>query len=333
LVLNGVAVASIVRAFFGAQTLPIAIQHAAIAEVNRRAGIWQLAYVNRREHLPKSILSPLQGQTNAVASEASLEIEELARVEEVYNRLGTRSLAGIPQAGRAQRMRDLLRWVKIPPEMRILDVGTGAGQLATMLAEDGAAEVVGIDVSPVTLEAAEYQRLARPSTAASRVTYRLAPAHSLPFSDERFDAEFCRLVLQHARKPDRALQELVRVLKTGGLFVLAELLGVEDPVRRATQTAIEERRNGAHITVRTADQLRRLLTAAGLTIEAEKTAVFDRELDDWLSDMDADQASRAAVRDMMEAGIETDASGLHVRRQGSKLLFEQRFLYIRAVKK
>ena len=83
---------------------------------------------------------------------------------------------------------------------------------------------------------------------------------------------------------------------------------------------------------RTAEQYRKLLAGAGLEIENEKIAVFDRELEEWLTDMDAETPSRTIVRDMMEAGIETDASGLHVRRQGMKLVFEQRMFYARAVK-
>ena len=82
--------------------------------------------------------------------------------------------------------------------------------------------------------------------------------------------------------------------------------------KRATENAIEERRNPAYVTARaTADQYRKLLTAAGVQVEAERTAVFERELEEWLSDMEADPTNRAAVRTMIEAGLETDASGLH----------------------
>jgi hypothetical protein len=35
---------------------------------------------------------------------------------------------------------------------------------------------------------------------------------------------------------------------------------------------------------------------------------------------------------MMEAGVETDAAGLHARRQGETIIFEQRLYYCKAIK-
>ena len=69
----------------------------------------------------------------------------------------------------------------LPPEVRVLDAGTGGGLFALLLAEDGAREVVGVDISPVMLEVAEFNRLSRTTTHAARVSFRLAPAQALPF--------------------------------------------------------------------------------------------------------------------------------------------------------
>ena len=335
-VLNGTAVAAVIRQFFGTQTLPVSVIHSGISEFRRQGGRWRLVYVNRREHLPVPPLPATSVQGPSPAGSASLDADEIAAIVEVYNRAATHATGSGAGDGvnheRAQRMRDLLRFGHLPAEARVLDVGSGGGMLALLLADDGAREVVGVDISPVMLEAAEYQRLSRTTPSAAMVSFRLAPAQALPFSDEWFDAIVCRLVLHHTSKPERMLLELVRVLKPGGVLLFADLLGHDDAVKRATQNAIEERRNSAFVAARTADQYRKLLAGAGLEIENEKVAVFDRELEEWLTDMDAETPSRTIVRDMMEAGIETDASGLHVRRQGMKLVFEQRMFYARAVK-
>ena len=81
-----------------------------------------------------------------------------------------------------------------------------------------------------------------------------------------------------------------------------------------------------------AEQYRKLVVGAGFAIEAEQVAVFERELEEWLDDMYAEPETRTVVREMIEAGLETDAAGLHARRQGDKLFFEQRLFYIKAVK-
>jgi len=334
-VMGGMTVAAIIRQFFGSHTLPIVVTHSGITEFVRRNGQWWLTYVNRREHMPvpAGAWTQTQGGTPAAPESSAIDNEELSRIVEVYNRVGQRLLTGQPPIDRGQRLRDLLRFAHLPAEMRILDIGTGDGQLPMLLAEEGAREVVGIDINPIMLESAEYLRLSRSSATANRVNFRLAPAQALPFSDEWFDVVFVRLVTHHSAKPERILQEATRVLKSGGVLILADLLGADDPVRRATQNAIEEKRNPSYVAARTAEQYRKLVINAGLTIENEKMAVFEREMDEWLADMEADAQSRTTVRDMLEAGIETDASGLQVRRQGMKLLFEQRFLYVRAVKR
>jgi SAM-dependent methyltransferase len=201
-----------------------------------------------------------------------------------------------------------------------------------LLKIDRAKQVVGIDISPEMLEQAEYLRLSRPNEASSRATFRLAPAHALPFRDELFDAVTCRLVLNHARRPERIIKEIVRVLRPGGILILAELLGVDNPVKRATQNAIEERRNAAHVAARGAEQYNKLLTDAGLQIEAKETVTFERGLDEWLAIYHTDRADAAVVREMIEAGLETDAAGINARRQGGTLVFDQRMVYVRAIK-
>jgi SAM-dependent methyltransferase len=52
-------------------------------------------------------------------------------------------------------------------------------------------------------------------------------AEELPFPDERFEGVLCYSVLQHVREPERALDEIRRVLRPGGRF--ASLTCVDDP--------------------------------------------------------------------------------------------------------
>ncbi len=334
MVLNGAAVAAVTRQFFGAQRLPIAVAHSGVTEFYRRGGQWRCAYVNRREHIPtppQAHAAPANQLVGAVAT--NIDPDELARAVDVYNRLGALPRRAEADIERTARMRDMIKFAHLPSELRVLDAGTGGGLFALLLAEEGAREVVGVDISPVMLEVAEFNRLSRTGTSASHVSFRLAPAQALPFGDDWFDAVVCRMVLHGTAKPERMLQELVRVLRPGGFLIFADLLGDDDPVKRATHNAIEERRNASFVTARTAEQYRKLLTGVGLQVEAERTAVFERELEDWLSDMEADPANRTSVRTMMEAGIETDASGLHVRRAGRSLVFDQRMYYARCVQR
>lgn len=104
-------------------------------------------------------------------------------------------------------------WIlsRIPKSSVILDVGCGAGFLTNQLALAGH-EVTGVDLSESSLKvAAHYDQT-------KTVTYKVANAYELPFSDASFDVLCAMDFLEHVEDPARAIQEFARVLKPGGKF-------------------------------------------------------------------------------------------------------------------
>jgi SAM-dependent methyltransferase len=94
---------------------------------------------------------------------------------------------------------------------RVLDVGTGEGQLARRIAALGA-EVVGID--PTVAQIVEAQaREGGPR-------YARASATAIPIRSASVDAVVACLVLEHIEPFEPAIDEIVRVLAPGGQFVL-----------------------------------------------------------------------------------------------------------------
>jgi SAM-dependent methyltransferase len=98
------------------------------------------------------------------------------------------------------------------PEMRLLDVGCGAGAITAGLVA-GVAEVVGIDASAAELERARGRVPAG--------TFVQADAEALPFEDASFDAALAHALLEHLPDPAAALAELRRVLRPGGVLGVA----------------------------------------------------------------------------------------------------------------
>jgi SAM-dependent methyltransferase len=90
---------------------------------------------------------------------------------------------------------------------RVLDVATGAGNIAGAAAQRGA-EVIGIDFS------AAQVRMARERYPAVR--FEQADAEALPFEPDAFDAVVNGFGLCHLPYPDVALREAFRMLKRGG---------------------------------------------------------------------------------------------------------------------
>ena len=94
---------------------------------------------------------------------------------------------------------------------RVLDVGTGEGQVARLATRLGATTVVGVDPTWAQLVVAE-QRGSGPA-------YAIGQAAALPFPDGSFDAAVACLVFEHIEAVDLAIAEVGRVLAPGGRFL------------------------------------------------------------------------------------------------------------------
>lgn len=93
---------------------------------------------------------------------------------------------------------------------RVLDVGTGEGQVARLTSSMGA-DVVGLDPTWNQVRVAA-ERGAGPH-------YLGAGAAALPFPDARFDVVIACLVFEHITDVDAAIAEVARVLEPGGRFL------------------------------------------------------------------------------------------------------------------
>jgi SAM-dependent methyltransferase len=109
---------------------------------------------------------------------------------------------------------------ELRPGLRLLDVGCGPGSITRGLAERVApGEVIGIDLSRDTLETA---RRAAAAGGLDNLHYREASVYELPFPDASFDVAYAHQVFQHLRQREAALEEILRVVRPGGLVAIRE---------------------------------------------------------------------------------------------------------------
>lgn len=101
-----------------------------------------------------------------------------------------------------------------PGRLSVLDVGTGTGFLAIMLAEMGH-RVTGFDWSDTMLAQARVKA----EEAKLAVSFVEGDAEALPFGTGEFDVVVARHLLWTLTDPQRALSEWARVLKPGGMIL------------------------------------------------------------------------------------------------------------------
>ena len=109
----------------------------------------------------------------------------------------------------------------IVPGMRVLDVGSGAGDVAFLAAEmvGDAGQVVGVDRVPAALETARARATAR---SLRNVVFREGDPSAIAF-EQPFDAVIGRYVLQFQQNPATMLGKCAAHVRPGGLVVFHEI--------------------------------------------------------------------------------------------------------------
>jgi len=208
---------------------------------------------------------------------------------------------------------------------KILDVGCGTGSLTFALAKAAdLSEIAAIDYSPIFVEAAN-RRNTDP-----RITIRQADACALPFGADTFDRALALLVLHFVPEAGKAVGEMRRVVRPGGLVAAAvwDHLGGMPGMRMMIDTVAALGEGGRQLRSRYCFQpmmqpgeMKRTFVEQGLTdvIETELLVRMDyQNFDDYwaplaagegplgkyVSTLDAAERSRTeiAVRDAYEAG-------------------------------
>lgn len=100
----------------------------------------------------------------------------------------------------------------------VLDAGCGTGIFSVIFANHQAAKVTGIDISEGSLSTA---RALREKFQLRNAEFKSEDMLQLRYADESFDIVWAWGTVHHTTDPLQAIQELIRVLKTGGSLLLA----------------------------------------------------------------------------------------------------------------
>ncbi len=232
---------------------------------SRRDGLWVFYRVNREAPLPE-VLAPLL-ESDPEVQESRREREKGLEESRMKSRAWFDSLAGrlpavkyelLGETGLEERLVSRLR-----PLERLADLGCGTGELLDVLLTK-AEKIIGVDRSEAML--AEAARRSDPE----RVDLRIGSLDHLPLLDGEADGAVLSMVLHYLADPALALAEVRRVVRSGGQFLLADLLAHDDEEMR--------KRYGHRWLGFDREELARWLREAGFIVEKEESFDARRRL-------------------------------------------------------
>ena len=102
----------------------------------------------------------------------------------------------------------------------ILDIATGTGDLAILMAQTNAEKIIGLDISAGMLEVGKKK--IEEKKLSNVIDLVLGDSEKMPFEDNYFDAITVGFGVRNFENLEKGFSEILRVLKPNGVFVILE---------------------------------------------------------------------------------------------------------------
>jgi ubiquinone/menaquinone biosynthesis C-methylase UbiE len=199
----------------------------------------------------------------------------------------------------------------------VLDVSTGGGHTALAFSPY-VARVLATDLAPEMLAAAEKFVGER---GAANVEFKTADAEDLPFADADFDMVTNRIALHHYPDARKAISEMARVLKPGGVLGLVDNVVPPDKQIAGYINGFEKLHDPSHNWCYPLVRLQTYIMDAGLAVEQSETFKKERDLDSWADRSGCSEATKDKLRALLREAPEGPRLFLNPRTEGKRFTF------------
>ena len=176
--------------------------------------------------------------------------------------------------------RRLLESLPVPPESKLIDIGCGTGNVASLLRQlYSQATVCGLDISPrVIARAKELDRT-------GSIDFVVATESELPFSDSAFDCAVCRFSLHHYPDLVAHLREVRRILETGGTYLIVEIVPESGRFQAMLNHvfAAAERESTGHVAYYSREDYSEVLAQANLKLRSVRPFPLQLKMGKYLT--------------------------------------------------
>jgi demethylmenaquinone methyltransferase / 2-methoxy-6-polyprenyl-1,4-benzoquinol methylase len=153
---------------------------------------------------------------NSASSKKEQVSEMFDTISENYDNLNRVISFGIDVKWRKK----ILKLVSQENPNQILDIATGTGDLAILMAKTNAQKIIGLDISAGMLEVGK-QKISTKNLS-NKIEMVLGDSENIPYPDNSFDAVTVAFGVRNFENLEKGLTEILRVLKPKGIFVILE---------------------------------------------------------------------------------------------------------------
>jgi SAM-dependent methyltransferase len=197
--------------------------------------------------------------------------DEFAHQADAFARSPTMSLA--------ETLGAVVELVPEDSEARWVEVACGPGLISRAMAPR-VGSVLGLDLTPAMVEKA---RAEADAAGVDNLSFEVGDAAALDLPDDSLDGAITRFSLHHIPAPVRVLEEMRRVVKPGGLVVVADHVTDDEGAAAAWHGQIERLRDPSHWACLTPSRLEVLAERAGLEPDVDRVIPFEIDFGEWLN--------------------------------------------------
>ncbi|SNB77475.1 pimeloyl-CoA biosynthesis protein BioC [Arboricoccus pini] len=196
---------------------------------------------------------------------------------------------------------------------RLLDLGCGGGHLA-FTAAPLVAEVTAYDLSPEMVAVVDRHAA---ENGLHNIKTETGGAEHLPFEDGSFDIVATRFSAHHWRDFDAGIAEAARVLKPGGIALLADTISPGPAILDTFMQSIEVLRDTSHVRNRTRAEWEAVVEAAGLVPGAFTPFRLRLDFASWTERMRTPTEFVVAMRRLQKAMADEVRAHFAIEADGS----------------
>lgn len=194
------------------------------------------------------------------------------------------------------------------PGWRALDLATGGGHTARVLAGRGARTVAG-DLTFPMLQAARGH--------VPGATFVQLDAERVPFAADHFDAVTCRIAPHHFPDAARFVRECARVARPGAVVAVIDQLSPGDPRAARYVNAFERLRDPSHNWAYNEAEWLAFFSGAGLAVEHFEAFDTHHDLTPWAERMGCDSQTILRLRAMLHHAPDAAAAWMQPQLPGT----------------